>query len=128
MKESGYYPPGAEFDPSAPYNEIPIEEREFDVEVEYAMRKECKVTTDDYVPEIDDENGHEYANTENTDWDTAYANSNNYSIPELLLELESYIKRDLESYKGNENMERYLNEMLESCREWEVIESNIKEI
>lgn len=128
MKESGYYPPGAEFDSSAPYNEIPVEEREFDVEVEYVMRKECKVTTDDYVPEIDDENGHEYANTENTDWDAAYENSNNYGIPELLLELEQYIKQDLERYKGSKNKERHLKEMLESCQEWEVIESNIKEI
>lgn len=128
MSAADYFPAGAYSDPNAPYNEPIIPERDFDIDVEFVMSKAVTVTTNDYAPEYDDEDGHEYANTENTDWDTAYANSNNYSIPELLLELESYIKRDLESYKGNENMERYLNEMLESCREWEVIESNIKEI
>lgn len=120
MRESGYYPPGAEFDPNAPYNEPVIPERDFEVDVEYVLQKKSvNVTTDDYRPEFDDETGHVDANTEDTDWENAYKNSH-YTIPELLSELESYIKQDLELYKGNATKERQLKEMLEDCQGWEL--------
>ena len=128
MKESGYYPPGAEFDPSAPFNEIPVEEREFDVEVEYVMRKACKVTTDDYVPEIDYENGHKYANTENTDCEKAYDNSGHLTIAEMLQELEYYVKDDMAKTAPNSGKGHHLQRVLESCQCWEVIETNIGEV
>ena len=63
------YPPGAAHDPNAPYNEPLIPERDFDVEVTITMSKVVTITTDNYVPEYDDEYGHTYANTENTEWD-----------------------------------------------------------
>lgn len=42
VRESGYYPAGAEFDPNAPYNQ-PEEEEEFDDDDEYMQ---------DYVDEM----------------------------------------------------------------------------
>ena len=59
------YPPGAAHDQNAPYNEPLIPERDFDVEVTITMSKVVTITTDNYVPEYDDEDGHTYANTEN---------------------------------------------------------------
>lgn len=127
MRESGYYPTGAEFDPNAPYNEPVIPERDFEVDVEYVLQKKAvKVTTDDYSPEFDDETGHVDANTEDTDWENAYNNSH-YTIPELLSELESYIKQDLERYKGSATKERQLKEMLKDCDGWELYDKSYSE-
>ena len=124
MRESGYYPPGAEFDPNAPYNEHVIPEQDFEVDVEYVLQKKAvKVTTDDYSPEFDEETGHVDANTEDTDWENAYENSH-YTISELLSELESYIKQDLERYKGSATKERQLKEMLKDCQGWEMYDKS----
>lgn len=125
MSEADYYPAGAYSDPNAPYNEPIIPERDFDIDVEFVMSKNVTVTTNDYAPEYDDEDGREYANTENTDWGNAYENSH-YTIPELLSELESYIKQDLERYKGSATKERQLKEMLEDCQGWEVKEKTFE--
>ena len=127
MRESGYYPPGAEFDPNAPYNEPVIPEQDFEVDVEYVLQKKAvKITTDDYSPEFDEETGHVDANTDDTDWENAYENSH-YTIPELLSELESYIKQDLERYKGSATKERQLNEMLKDCQGWELYDKSYSE-
>ena len=124
MYESGYYPAGAEFDPNAPYNEPVIPEQDFEVDVEYVLQKKAvKVTTDDYSPEFDEETGHVDANTEDTDWENVYENSH-YTIPELLSELELYIKQDLERYKGSATKERQLKEMLEDCQGWEMYDKS----
>lgn len=124
MRESGYYPPGAEFDPNAPYNEPVIPEQDFEVDVEYVLQKiAVKVTTDDYRPEFDEETGLVDANTEDTDWENAYENSH-YTIPELLSELELYIKQDLERYKGSATKERQLKEMLKDCQGWEMYDKS----
>ena len=124
MRESGYYPPGAEFDPQAPWNEPVIPEQDFEVDVEYVLQKTAvKVTTDDYSPEFDEETGHVDANTEDTDWENVYENSH-YTIPELLSELELYIKQDLERYKGSATKERKLKGMLEDCQGWEMYDKS----
>ena len=124
MYESGYYPAGAEFDPNAPYNEPVIPEQDFEVDVEYVLQKKAvKVTTDDDSPEFDEETGHVDANTEDTDWENVYENSH-YTIPELLSELELYIKQDLERYKGSATKERQLKEMLEDCQGWEMYDKS----
>ena len=67
MSEADYYPAGAYSDPNAPYNEPVIPERDFDIDVEFVMSKTVTVTTNDYAPDYDDEDGRENANTENTD-------------------------------------------------------------
>ena len=123
-----YYPAGAYSDPNAPYNEPLIAEMEFGVDVEFVMqKKDVTVTTNDYIPEFDEEDGHTYANTEETNWENAYDQSGHYTIPELLQELENYIKADLERYKGYRTKERQLKEMLESCQGWEVYDKSFTE-
>lgn len=56
--ESGYYPPGAEFDPNAPYNERSLPEKEIEVTISVTLSKTVKIHVDDYIPTkeyIDDE-------------------------------------------------------------------------
>lgn len=45
MKESGYYPAGAEFDPNAPYNEPELEEITFPITISYALTTYSDMTT-----------------------------------------------------------------------------------
>ena len=126
MSEADYYPAGAYSDPNAPYNEPVIPERDFDIDVEFVMSKTVTVTTNDYAPEYDDEDGREYANTENTDWEKAYDNSGNLTIAEMLQELESYVKDDMTKTAPNSGKGLYLKRVLESCQGWEVKEKTFE--
>lgn len=126
MSEADYYPAGAYSDPNAPYNEPIIPERDFDIDVEFVMSKAVTVTTNDYAPEYDDEDGRECANTENTDWEQAYDNSGHLTIAEMLQELESYVKDDMTKTAPNSGKGRYLQRVLESCQGWEVKEKTFE--
>ena len=53
MKESGYYPAGAEFDPRAPWNEVEQPPKEIEVTVSAIVSKTMKVPVRDYT--IDEE-------------------------------------------------------------------------
>lgn len=46
--ESGYYPPGAEYDPNAPYNQVDLPEKEIEVLVSVTLSKTVKVRVSDY--------------------------------------------------------------------------------
>ena len=48
MIESGYYPPGAEHDPNAPWNQVDNPEREIEVTVSVTLSKTVKVRVSDY--------------------------------------------------------------------------------
>lgn len=122
MYDDYNYPAGADT-PDAPWNETSVPEREFDVEVSFVMRKVVTVTTDDYVPEFDEEDGRTYANTENTDWDKAYGNSC-HTIKELLHELENYVKEDIKRHQGSTAKVNRLNRILEDCQKWEIEDIN----
>ena len=126
MSEADYYPAGAYSDPNAPYNEPVIPERDFDIDVEFVMSKTVTVTTNDYTPEYDDEDGREYANTENTDWEQAYDNNGHLTIAEMLQELESYVKDDMTKTAPNSGKGLYLKRVLESCQGWEVKEKTFE--
>lgn len=126
MSEADYYPAGAYSDPNAPYNEPVIPERDFDIDVEFVMSKTVTVTTNDYAPEYDDEDGREYANTENTDWEQAYDNNGHLTIAEMLQELESYVKDDMTKTAPNSGKGLYLKRVLESCQGWGVKEKTFE--
>lgn len=125
MYDNYNYPLGADT-PDAPWNEPVIPERDFDIDVEFVMRKAVTVTTNDYAPEYDDEDGREYANIENTDWEKAYDNSGHLTIAEMLQELESYVKDDMTKTAPNSGKGRYLQRVLESCQGWEVKEKTFE--
>ena len=53
MKESGYYPAGAEFDPRAPWNEVELPPKDVEVTISAIVSKTIKVPIRDYI--IDEE-------------------------------------------------------------------------
>ena len=96
----------------APWNDnIDVIEMDKAIDVEYVLQKHNVnvVTTGD-----DD------------DLEECY-NEKHYTVLELLGELESYIKQDLERYKGSATKERQLNEMLKDCQGWELYDKSYSE-
>lgn len=123
MRESGYYPAGAEFDPRAPYNQEDPPELTFRRRVIVTIERDCDITTDDYDPpaygDFDDE-----ADTTCTDWEAAYA-ADHASLPDLLAKLREYLQRDLaklDPTKGSPRKTR-LRRLISDCEGWE--ETNI---
>ena len=60
MKESGYYPAGAEFDPRAPWNEVELPPKEVEVTISAIVSKTMKVPVEDYI--IDEEGEADFSN------------------------------------------------------------------
>ena len=70
MSESGYYPIGAEFDPSAPWNQVEIPEREFDVTISSSLSKSTTIESKDYL--IDEDPDGSYIDTSDIAWTKEY--------------------------------------------------------
>lgn len=142
MRESGYYPPGAEFDPNAPWNEEVLPEKPFRVYVSQSLGKECNVTTNDYVPggvEIEyekDEDGKYMAissqepdDTSNTRWYDVYKNEHKTPLElidtlkemcqERLTELGRVIlTADFKTGSDLFREKQYLEYLIQECEGW----------
>ena len=74
MKESGYYPAGAEFDPRAPWNEVELPPKDVEVTISAIVSKTMKVPVRDYI--IDEE-----GNIDFSDCDLKKAVEENIRLP-----------------------------------------------
>lgn len=120
-----YYPAGAYNDPSAPYNEVSIPERDFDVNVCQTLEKYVTVTTDDYIPEYDDWDRSVHYDTNDTNWLEAYYD-NDYHTPLQLIEL---FKQCLEENLKNGvvfKSPKYTENLIKECEGWEEVETDIR--
>ena len=133
MRESDYYPAGAYSDPSAPYNEIEIPEKEFEITCSQSLSRTVVVTTNNYIPCVDEgcEDGvgyhDEWADTSDTCWKEVYENCGYKTPQELIGMLEEYLEKDLReiqknmlpndrSYKATQA--RRLKGLIEECEAW----------
>lgn len=83
MKESGYYPEGAEFDPKAPWNEKESEEKEVEVTVSITLSKTVKVKVSDYeIIEAEDEDGRVYEDIDYSNCDLRSAVEEQIILPQ----------------------------------------------
>lgn len=123
MIESGYYPPGAEFDPQAPWNYKEPEPRNFSMSISQSLSKSLEVSTSDYEPviekETDDMGGYIYENqdTSNTDWKTVFED-NRHETPMKLIEI---LKEVLLMYKEHGlcfGSPAYTDHLIEECDNW----------
>ena len=113
MIESGYYPPGAEHDPNAPYNQHENPEEEFEITVSQTLSKTVTVFTSNYNLEVDCDEGGCYRNcdTSDTPWKEVY--EEDHHTP---LQLIGFLKRLLE---GNEPISDSLKkQLIEECDNW----------
>ena len=74
MRESGYYPPGAEYDPCAPWNEVEIPYETKKVRVNETLTRTTDVEVKDYIPGFWDKEEHIYEDSDFSEcnWDNAY--------------------------------------------------------
>lgn len=126
MRESGYFPPGAEFDPSAPYNEPIVPDREFDVVCSQTLSKSMTVTTNNYQPEFDEEDGRTYANTEDTDWFEAFESTGHYT-PLQLIQLFGQILESFFKCGIVFKTPKYTQDLINECKGWQDDDTEIME-
>ena len=125
MSEADYYAPGSYNDPNAPWNEVEVPEREFDVCVSQSLSKSTSIYTQDYQPEYDEEDGHTYADTSQTDWKKAY-NDVAMTPLDIIQSAEKIAKALLEEGKTR-FAGIYLKSLVEECQDWNDDETEIIE-
>ena len=137
MIESGYFPPGAEFDPNAPYNQSEPEEIEVEVVINQTLSKSTKILTTDYIVnewedfEPDEEGGFyrtggiEY-DFSDSDLKGAYEEQE-YTIPELLDYLKAYLIADIANCDKESGKKQKLQHILDCCEDWKVDETEVIE-
>lgn len=137
MIESGYYPPGAEFDPDAPYNQSEPEPVEVDVTISQSLSRSTTIKVTDYISnewedfEPDEEGrfyrtgGIEY-DFSDSDLKGAYKEQD-YTIPELLDYLKAYLIADIANCDKESGKKQKLQHILDCCEGWEVDETEVIE-
>lgn len=129
MYDNYNYPAGADT-PDAPWNQSEPDDKEFLIDVEYILQKKnVKVTTKDYRPEVvtKDEEIIEPLDTSDTNWENAYEESGHLTIQELLNELKEYVKADMQTCSPNTCKGAYLKRVLEDCDGWELYDKEYKQ-
>ena len=84
MTESGYYPPGAEHDPNAPWNQEELPEREIEVTVSVTLSKTAKIKVSDYTitDSGKDEDGDYFEDVDYSDCDLKGAVKEQITLPQ----------------------------------------------
>ena len=137
MIESGYFPPGAEHDPDAPYNQPEPEEIEVEVVISQTLSRSTKIITTDYIVNEwedfePDEEGRFYR-TEGIEYDFSDSDlkgayeEQDYTIPELLDYLKAYLIADIANCDKESGKKQKLQHILDCCEGWEVDETEVIE-
>lgn len=124
-RESGYYPPGAEFDPNAPWNQSEPEEREFDCLCSQTLSKTVEILSSDYTEEVEEEYDDEgrkcrdvAIGTENINWEEEY-HANDYHTPLQLLELfKKYLEDEINGTQNMPHSKKHLEGLVKECEDW----------
>ncbi len=127
---SANLPIGAEYDSSAPWNQVENHEIERDCEVTETVTRKVTLSTTDYIAEDDwdDEFGKCIsADTSETDWRDEYINQE-YTVLELIAKLKSYVEEDIKNTANNTGKGRELQRLLTACNGWEQVELEIEEV
>lgn len=95
----------------APWNEPVRPDTVFDVETTVTLSRIARVSTKRYM-------------IEDIDLKSAYAESGNFTIPELLKELSGYAEEDLTKCMPNTGKCAYLKRLIEACNRWRVIDES----
>lgn len=137
MKESGYYPTGAEHDPNAPWNKEDQKPIQVKVTISQSLSRSTTIEVTDYIAKeyTDaeyDEDG--YLNiTGGIKYDFSDSNLKEayeiqeYTIPELLEYLKSYLTVDIAECGENSSRKKMLQYILKCCEDWKVDETEVVE-
>ena len=135
MIENGYYPQGAEHNPNAPYNQVEHEKVEVEVVISQTLSRSTKILITDYIAreyeniESDDEGG--FYRTKEIEYDFSDSDlkgsyeEQEYTIPELLNYLKTYLIADIANCNKDSNKKQKLQHILNCCEGWKVDETEI---
>lgn len=99
MKESGYYPPGAEFNSSAPFNEKSKSLVNLEVTISVTLSKTVTIQVEDYSEEVEkDEEGFTYVNIDTSECNLKEAVLNQVTLPQEVF--KDWIVDDFEVIEG----------------------------
>lgn len=99
MKESGYYPPGAEFNSSAPFNEKSKSLVNLEVTISVTLSKTVTIQVEDYSEEVEkDEEGFTYVNIDTSECNLKEAVLNQVDLPQEVF--KDWIVDDFEVIEG----------------------------
>lgn len=99
MKESGYYPPGAEFNSSAPFNEKSKSLVNLEVTISVTLSKTVTIQVEDYSEEVEkDEEGLTYVNIDTSECNLKEAVLNQVTLPQEVF--KDWIIDDFEVIEG----------------------------
>lgn len=103
MTESGYYPPGAEHDPNAPWNQVDNPEREIEVTVSITLSKTVKIKVSDYkiTDSGKDEDGKCFEDIDYSDYDLKGAVEEQIVLPQsahMYVKNNSKVHEDLSNW------------------------------
>ena len=126
MTESGYYPPGAEFDPNAPYNQSEPEPIKLDVYITQVFSKPTTIEVTDYEYEVDEFEKCYY--TSNCDLKGATLDQVT-TIEDILTELPNIYKELTTNDSGT--ITKYqlnrLKVLAKACEDWNLDEFEVVE-
>ena len=137
MKESGNYPPGAEYNPNAPWNQTDPEPVKVEVTISQSLSRSTTITVTDYTAtKYDDieyeEDGH-INRIEGIDYDFSDSDlkgayeEQEYTIPELLNYLKAYLIVDINECSKESSKRKKLQHIFKCCEGWEVDETEVVE-
>lgn len=117
MRDSDFYAPGTYYLADAPWNEVEVPEKEFEVAVSQTLSKSTSIWTNQYQPEYDEETGHTDADTTYTDWKKAYKDVAMTPL-EIIQNCGKIAKALLEEGKTR-FAGIYLKDLVEECDDWQ---------
>ena len=137
MIESGYYPPGSEFDPNAPYNQSEPEPVEVDVTISQSLSRSTKIKVTDYISneweDVEPNNKGGFYRTKEIEYDFSDCDlkgayeEQEYTIPELLDYLIGYLVADIAKCNEESNKKKKLQHILKCCEGWILDETEVIE-
>lgn len=131
MYESGYYPPGAEHDPNAPWNQSEPDAVTKEVEYSCTMRRTADVETTDYVPGTweKDEDGFGYRDGDDfsdTDWLGDYKEQ--YRTPAELIDLLKATAVELSQGMIPAKTMKFWKDVVADCEKWTIEDEYAEEV
>lgn len=123
MRESGYYPPGAEFDPNAPYNQVDPDPVEKEIDYSCVMHRNAIVATTNYIPGGYEKDEDDFAYSvgddfSDTDWLDDFHEE--YRTPLQLIELLREVAGQLKDGKLPDKSPGFWKDVIDDCENWDI--------
>ena len=133
------YPCGADTD-DAPWNQVEVPDKKFEIQVSQTLVKTCDVVTNKYIPgpsgvdyDSDDEGGtitigyQEPDDTSDVDWEKEFSENWHYTPLELINKFKEYLEREWDALKDVEDAKdaetrrkkREIKHLIDECDGWE---------